>query len=132
MGLPGAGKTTLAQELVNLLCRASYSVHWLNADHIRTLYYDWDFSEEGRIRQSERMRKLADELTNDYVICDFVAPLPIMRENFNADFTIWVDTIEKGRFEDTNKIFIQPEHVDFHVTEKNAKQLALKIFDKIV
>ena len=132
MGLPGSGKTTLANALISLFCRANHSVFWLNADHVRTLYKDWDFSEQGRIRQSNRMRDLADKRTEDFVVCDFVAPLPQMRENFNPDFIIWVDTITEGRYKDTNAIFVQPEHVDIHVTEKDAKKWALKIFDKVI
>ena len=56
-----------------------------------------------------------------FVICDFVCPTSKTRKNFDADITIWMDTIKKGRFDDTNKIFVQPEKVDFHVTEWNEK-----------
>lgn len=135
MGLPGAGKTYLAQHIVDHLQDAykinesfltpfknsKIKVGWLNADDVRKKYNDWDFSVEGRIRQSHRMRELADNMTDvDFVICDFVAPLVEMRNNFKADWTIWVDTIDKGRFEDTNKVFIPPEVYDFRVTEQNA------------
>ena len=30
-----------------------------------------------------------------------------------------MDTIKEGRFEDTNKLFQNPEKVDFHITEWN-------------
>lgn len=120
MGLPGSGKTTLAQEILTHLQDAKKTVTWLNADDIRKKYNDWDFSTEGRIRQSHRMRELADSSDVDYVICDFVAPLVEMRNNFKADWTIWVDTIEKGRFDDTNKAFIPPDQYDFRVIEQNA------------
>lgn len=122
MGLPGAGKTTLAQELLGLLQAEGKTVRWFNADDVRKLYNDWDFSHEGRIRQSHRMRELADEAGTDYVICDFVAPLVEMRNNFKADWTIWVDTIEKGRYEDTNKVFVEPEVYDFRVIEQDSKK----------
>ena len=121
MGLPGAGKTYLAQHIVDHLQADKKRVGWLNADDIRKKYNDWDFSDAGRIRQSLRMRELADAMTDvDYVICDFVAPLVEMRNNFKADWTIWVDTIDKGRYEDTNKAFIPPEQYDFRITEQNA------------
>ena len=138
MGLPGSGKTFLAQALTkyiennstcfNVNAEAEYASHakvkWINADDVRKKYNDWDFSHEGRIRQSIRMRELADSFFNDFVIADFVAPLPEMRHNFKADWTIWVDTIEKGRFEDTNKMFVPPEVYDFRVTEQNCEKWA--------
>ena len=120
MGLPGAGKTYLAQHIVDHLQAEKKRVGWLNADDVRKKYNDWDFSHEGRIRQSLRMRELADAMTEvDYVICDFVAPLVEMRNNFKADWTIWMDTIDKGRFEDTNKVFEKPKKVDFEIKDFN-------------
>ena len=124
MGLPGAGKTYLAQHIVDTLQNERKKVGWLNADDVRKEYNDWDFSHEGRIRQSKRMAELAESKYGmmDYVICDFVAPLQEMRNNFKADWTVWVDTIEKGRFEDTNKIFTPPDVYDFRVTEQKGEQ----------
>ena len=75
MGLPGAGKTTLAEKLRIYFEHYEKKVIWLNADRVRKEYNDWDFSHEGRIRQSHRMRELADKIECDFVICDFVAPL---------------------------------------------------------
>lgn len=123
MGLPGAGKTYLAQHILDHLQAEKKKVGWLNADDVRKKYNDWDFSTEGRVRQSHRMRELADAMTDmDYVLCDFVAPLVEMRNNFKADWTVWVDTIDKGRFEDTNKAFIPPEVYDFRVTEQHGEK----------
>jgi adenylylsulfate kinase len=138
MGLPGAGKTYFAERLKTYLEQHSDLYHtdaenisasraqvkWINADDVRKKYNDWDFSHEGRIRQSLRMRELADSFLNDFVIVDFVAPLPEMRNNFKADWTIWIDTIEKGRFEDTNKVFTAPEVYDFRITEQAAEKWA--------
>lgn len=121
MGLPGSGKTTLATEIVRLLNADGKTVTWLNADAVRKQYNDWDFSHEGRIRQSDRMRFLADNSGTDYALCDFVAPLVEMRNNFKPDWTVWVDTIDKGRFEDTNKVFISPTIYDFRVTEQKSE-----------
>lgn len=121
MGLPGSGKTTLAKALKKYIEQndTSSKVQWLNADDIRKKYKDWDFSYEGRIRQSIRMFNLANQYSS-YVICDFVAPLPEMRNNFKADWTIWLNTIKKSRFEDTNNLFIEPNDYDFKIDEKNA------------
>jgi hypothetical protein len=119
MGLPGSGKSTLAAALALKL-----SARWFNADEVRAQYNDWDFSLAGRIRQSNRMRSLCDLCSNIYTIADFVCPLPEMRDNFSADWTIWVDTITSGRFEDTNKAFIPPTVYDFRVTEQDADKWA--------
>lgn len=124
MGLPGAGKTTLAQALKGLLEASGKTVSWFNADEIRKQYNDWDFSADGRIRQSHRMRDLADACGSDYALCDFVAPLIEMRHNFKADWTIWMDTIREGRYADTNKAFIEPDIYDFRITEQDAMQWA--------
>jgi hypothetical protein len=120
MGLPGSGKTTLADALRTRLWEEGRTVTWLNADEIRKQFNDWDFSYEGRIRQSKRMDELASKATTDYVIADFVAPLVEMRNNFKADWTVWVDTISEGRYADTNKAFVEPEIYDFRITEQNA------------
>ncbi len=128
MGLPGSGKTTLASELVPLL-----KAKWINNDKIRKAANDWDFSEEGRKRQAKRMAEEAEKYKNEgiYVVADFICPTPEARKLFNADYIIWVDTIKKGRYEDTNAMFIKPEKFDFHVTSQDAKNWAKKIYEKI-
>lgn len=124
MGLPGAGKTYLAERLKARLEAYGKTVGWLNADEVRRHYNDWDFSVEGRIRQSNRMRELADTSNTDYCIVDFVAPLVEMRNNFKADWTIWMDTIREGRYADTNKMFVEPEFYDFRITEQDGDKWA--------
>ena len=132
MGLPGAGKTTLAERLRSCLDAHDKKTVWLNADRVRSEYNDWDFSEAGRIRQSNRMRELADKLDSDYAIADFVAPLVEMRNNFKADWTIWVDTIREGRYADTNAMFQEPEIYDFRITEQAAEKWADFIAEHIL
>ena len=124
MGLPGAGKTTLANELEKLIKSKR-----LNADEVRKAANDWDFSEEGRTRQAKRMSDAALKIKKEgnNVIADFICPTPEARELFPADYIIWVDTIKEGRFEDTNQMFVKPEKFDFHVTTQDAKLWASKI-----
>jgi len=128
MGLPGAGKTTLANELNKLI-----ESKRLNADEIRRDANDWDFSEEGRTRQAKRMSEAALKLKNEgnNVIADFICPTPEARKLFPADYIVWVDTIKKGRFDDTNAMFVKPEKFDFHVTTQDAKVWAAKIIKEI-
>ena len=143
MGLPGSGKTTLAKNLVPLI-----NAKWLNADEVRKAANDWNFSEEGRKVQAKRMADMAEKLKRDgnHVVADFVCPTPAARELFNADFicptpearslfpadyTIWVDTIKEGRFDDTNKMFVKPDKFDFHVNTQDAKNWAPKIIKEI-
>ena len=128
MGLPGAGKTTLANELAPLL-----NAKRLNADEIRKAANDWDFSEEGRKRQARRMSDEALKIKKEgnNVIADFICPTPEARSLFPADFVIWLDTIKKGRFEDTNQMFVKPEKYDFHVTSQDAKHWSSKIIKEI-
>jgi adenylylsulfate kinase len=128
MGLPGSGKTTLANELAPLL-----NAKRLNADEVRKEANDWDFSAEGRIRQSKRMSDLAKKLKKDesYVVADFICPTTEARSLFPADYIIWVDTIKEGRFDDTNKMFVKPEKFDCHVTTQDAKHWAPIIFKEI-
>lgn len=153
MGLPGSGKTYFAERLKKYLEEnssfdsmpkyrmAQYElppihykskVTWFNADEIRKKFNDWDFSREGRIRQSLRMAEFALKCTDDYVICDFVAPLPEMRHNFKADWTIWMDTIDAGRYEDTNKAFVPPDIYDFRINEQNAEKWVEFVGDHIL
>ena len=126
-GLPGSGKSTLGEELSKLT-----NGIWLNADTIRKEYNDWDFSMEGRIRQANRMRHLADGIVKagKIALADFVCPTEKAREAFGADFSIWMHTIKEGRFEDTNRIFEIPTNYDYKVTEW-AENNPYKILTKI-
>ena len=120
-GLPGSGKTTLAQELVKLLPNAGH----LNADAIRKAFDDWDFSPAGRARQALRMRTMADDLLANnnvqYVVADFVAPTQELRAIYEPQFAVWMDTIMVGRYEDTNKAWKVPTEQEYQhrITEFN-------------
>jgi adenylylsulfate kinase len=128
MGLPGSGKTTFANILKTLLPNTTH----LNADEVRKQHNDWDFSLEGRLRQAYRMRDLSNSFTNDYILLDFVCPLVEMRNTVKPDWIVWMDTIEKGRFEDTNKAFVAPDNYDFRITEQNAEKWAVYVAEKIL
>ena len=132
MGLPGSGKTTLAESLKVELLAADKSVSWFNADDVRKQYNDWDFSHEGRVRQAGRMKILTGLSLAEFAICDFVAPLPEQRDLFDAAWTVWVDTISEGRFADTNQIFVPPEKYDFRVTEQDSQRWAKMIVSQII
>ena len=118
MGLPDTGKTTLSKAIVTALSK-DHTVLWLNADAVRAQFNDWDFSTEGRLRQAQRMRDIADEAERlgrtDYVLADFIAPLQQMRDIYDADVTIWVDTLPESKYADTNAIFEPPEKYDYRV-----------------
>ena len=134
MGLPGSGKTTLAYHLTDLL---PLSV-WYNGDALRSKCNDWDFSEEGRLRQAIRMTDLADQTLKidkkyvSHVICDFVAPTQEIRDIFNADYTIWLDTIKESRFSDTNAIFEPPSEYDIRIEEQEAEIWSKIIYESII
>ena len=128
-GLPGSGKTTLAKLLVPM-----FNAVWLNADKVREEAKDWDFTIEGRDRQANRMRLLAYQANseNRKVIADFVCPTEYTRKEFNADYTIWMNTIKTGRYEDTNKMFEEPKNPDFIVTHFEADMWAFLIKQDIL
>lgn len=131
MGLPGSGKTYLAERLAKKI-----DCGWFNADTLRGMVKDWDFSEEGRVRQSQRMSTFADfeESHDRNIICDFICPTEETRREFDADIVVWVNTIKKGRFQNTNNVFVPPKKYDFEVTQKlsddEISQLAKDIIDK--
>tara|TARA_Y100000590_G_scaffold443697_2_gene573453 strand:+ start:675 stop:1178 length:504 start_codon:yes stop_codon:yes gene_type:complete len=155
-GLPGSGKTWLAERLVKNINNCA----WYNADVLRKYSNDWDFTEEGRIRQANRMKTFADfeRKNNRWVICDFVAPTKKIRDAFNPDFIIWLDTIDQGRvvsskinelkniknlpfdvnslskskeFDDTNKLFERPKKINKHITKFLSDEDIKKIAEEI-
>lgn len=123
MGLPNSGKTTLARELAKILPNSE----WFNADEIRKQYNDWDFSDQGRIRQCDRIKRLAEDSKADYVICDFVAPTNEIRKYFRADLMIFMDTIDRCEYENTNKIFEKPNNFNVRVDSKHAYYWATQV-----
>ena len=128
MGLPGSGKTTLAQMMAPRL-----NAVLLNADEVRKEANDWDFSKDGRTRQSLRMRSLAETAVGDNrtVVADFICPTEKTREHFGADYTVWMDTIKEGRFDDTNKMFEEPTEYNTRVTSKDAEMWAFLVVQEI-
>jgi hypothetical protein len=120
MGLPGAGKTTLAGALAPLLNAVVF-----NADAVRAnLSRDLGFSHDDRVEHARRMGWMCDRVVEagGTVIVDFICPTPETRAAFGEAFTIWVDRIASGRFEDTNRMFIPPERFDLRVGAEGTAQ----------
>lgn len=129
MGLPGSGKTTLAELLVPRL-----NAVWFNADIVRSeINKDLGFTKEDREEQARRMGLLCEWVaeSGQYAVADFICPTPETRKIFNADITIWVDRIKEGRFEDTNKIFQPPKNADMILSEGTVKEWCEKVLDHI-
>ena len=120
MGLPGAGKTTLANALAPLLNAVVF-----NADAVRAnLSRDLGFSHEDRVEHARRMGWMCDQVVEagGTVIADFICPTPQTRVVFGEAFTIWLDRIEAGRFDDTNRMFVAPERFDLRVNAQGTPQ----------
>jgi cytidyltransferase-like protein len=120
MGLPGAGKTTLATALRPLLNAVVF-----NADAVRNnISRDLGFSHRDRIEHARRMGWMCDRVVeaNGTVIADFICPTEETRAAFGEAFIIWVDRISAGRFEDTNRMFVPPQRFDIRVTAEGTPQ----------
>ena len=103
-GLSGSGKTWLSTRLSKAL-----KVSHHNADDIRRELNDWDFSYQGRLRQSLRMKDKKGVL-------DFICPLEGFRLLIKADYIIWMDKHE-CKYEDTIKIFEQPQKYNLRLKQ---------------
>ena len=113
MGLPGSGKTTLARHLALKL----KAVHF-NADEVRSnINKDLGFSLEHRLEHARRMGWLCDQVVkaDHWALADFVCPTRATRQSFGAAFVIWMNTIREGRFEDTNRMFENPQPGEYSV-----------------
>ena len=122
-GLPGSGKTTLADRLAKDLYYTR-----LNADQVRSELNDWDFSEEGRKRQARRLRDITNRIPRS--ITDFVCPTKETRKIFKADYVIWMDTIDKSEYDDTNKMFerLRENEYDLQITNWENYEFILSAF----
>ena len=120
-GLPGSGKTTFARQL-------SAGVAYFNADDIRKMFNDWDFSMEGRTRQAQRMACLSS-LAEGHAVVDFICPFDVDRDEY--DIKIWMNTIKKGRFNDTNKMFEKPSKVDYEIKNYKYERIINEIKNRL-
>ena len=110
MGLPDSGKTTLGEKLSK-----KFNIPFWDANIVREIYNDWDFSSLGRERQSLRMRRLAE--IDPISISAFIAPLPGYIRNFFPDKVIWMDTVKECKYEDTNTLFQSPQKYDVRIVK---------------
>ena len=127
MGLPGSGKTTFAENLIDRLDELKISAAWYNADVVRELYDDWDFSLDGRLRQAQRMAEMASlcKQNNIVAVCDFVCPTEYLREVFDADLIVWMNTVEECKYSDTNELFEYPWNYTYSITQFHQTQLVI-------
>lgn len=109
-GLPGSGKTTFATKLKNML--GDRAIHF-NGDNFRKFYNDWDFSEEGRRRQAERMRNAALNAQQEgkHAILDFVCPKEEYRDLIDPDYRIHMKCTPVREFSDTTAMFEDSKHL---------------------
>jgi adenylylsulfate kinase len=116
IGLPGSGKTALATALADRI----NAIHF-NADVVRAdLNSDLGFTAEDRVEQARRMGALARLTSNQgYItVVDFVCPTEQTRAAFGkTDILIWVNRIEAGRFENTNKMWENPTNADLVILD---------------
>lgn len=132
MGLSGSGKSELAKELHSLFQNDEKSSTRINGDEVREANNDWDFSPEGRIRQAERMAKLAKKSEADYVIADFIAPTKQIRDIFSPDMLIWLDTVRSSKYTNTDVLFEPPLSYNYKITEQAAKKWAQTIYKDLI
>jgi len=122
-GLPGSGKTTFAKKLIE-----GKKIPHFNADNIRELFCDWDFTTDGRNRQANRMLAMCDFVVN-HVVIDFVCPYESFRKLFNI--TVYMNTINKSRFEDTNKVFQLPKRPTYEIKDFNYDEILKELRSKL-
>ena len=122
-GLPGSGKSTFAKKLIG-----EKKIAYFNADEIRKMFNDWDFTETGRVRQAQRMIGLT-AYAQGHCVVDFVCPYDAWRDDY--DIKVWMNTIKEGRFKDTNKIFEKPTHIDYEVNDYNYEKIIKQITNDI-
>lgn len=129
-GLSGAGKTTLALQV-----SARLSEHFLckcvNADNVRAETGNWDFSIPGRFQQAQEMVARSDDTDFDIVVCDFIAPLNWIRDIFDADYSVWMNTVQTSQYSDTDELFEPFLNADCIITEHNEENVDM-IVDDIV
>jgi len=127
MGLSGAGKTTYADQFAEYLNDLGYTTSRVNADKVREQTRNTDFSSTGRMLQVRILKELSSLSTADICITDFIAPTDTIREIFNADITIWMNTVTSSKFKDTDALFEPPDLSDYIIEDYNYDFSAIEI-----
>lgn len=131
-GLPNSGKTTFAKSLVAEYQTNNKPYVWLNGDDIRSIYKDWDFSMEGRLRQTQRLIHIATKVKNKDVIIDYVCPLEIYRQLIRPTHTVYINTGDTTPYEDTKKLFEAVANPTMTILNKNdIPSQAKQLFDQL-
>ena len=75
-----------------------------------------------------RMAELA-RLAGKTSVIDFICPYDYLRKHF--DITIFINTINKSKYENTNKVFELPVKVDFEIKDFNYDNIIKEIYDRL-
>jgi nicotinamide riboside kinase len=123
MGLPGSGKTTLADELHELILSLGLRSRWLNENRLKEEYPNLTM---------DQIQEMANDATVDYVVGDFEARKSHERRYFNAHYMIWINTIAEEDYQFLNYGFEPPFRYNVCVTTKDAPKWAREIFRHIL
>ena len=123
MGLPGAGKTTLAKELHELILSLDITSAWLNENQLKKEYPNLTI---------DKIHELCNNHKVDYVVADFESPTSFMRRSIAPHYTIWVNTIPEEDYNLVGHGFEPPFRYNFCVTTKDAPHWAREIFERIL
>ena len=84
-GNTGAGKTTMAESLVEGLKAKGEQVVWLDGDTMRGVWSDLDLSKEGRYENNMRIVRLVSALYNqgNTVVVSTICPYQSLRDDIS-------------------------------------------------
>lgn len=104
-GLPGSGKSVLANKLAQ-----SLNLEIISGSELRQQNNNIDFSRSGREKEAESMIDMTNNKNN--FVMTFVCPYQDHRDRLSADVKIWMNTIEDSEVYDANHAFEIPNDSD--------------------